>query len=145
MEGVLSPTKTGTQRMVDKTNASVQVLIEQRQEALKGTKDYKMYGINEGEGDRDVWMTYTHPKEVGKENWLDSIGNDVQFAVSKAYYGLKTWFKDFVFFLLQLLYEAAALCINTMRTFNLLICALLGPFVFGLAVFDGFQYSLQYG
>jgi len=40
------------------------------------------------------------------------------------------------------LYEAAALCINTIRTFYLIILAILGPIVFGLAVFDGFQHTL---
>lgn len=44
--------------------------------------------------------------------------------------------------MLQILYEAAALCINTIRTFQLLIFAILGPLIFGLAVFDGFQHTL---
>jgi conjugative transposon TraJ protein len=43
---------------------------------------------------------------------------------------------------LQVLFEAAALCINTIRTFYLIILAILGPIVFGLAVFDGFQHTL---
>ena len=43
---------------------------------------------------------------------------------------------------LRILYEAAALCINTLRTFNLIVLSILGPLVFGLAVFDGFQHTL---
>jgi conjugative transposon TraJ protein len=34
------------------------------------------------------------------------------------------------------------LCINTIRTFYLIVLAILGPLVFGLAVFDGFQHTL---
>jgi len=36
---------------------------------------------------------------------------------------------------------AAALCINTIRTFYLIVLAILGPLVFGLAVFDGLQHT----
>jgi uncharacterized RDD family membrane protein YckC len=43
---------------------------------------------------------------------------------------------------LKVLFEAAALCINTIRTFYLIVLAILGPLVFGLAVFDGFQHTL---
>jgi conjugative transposon TraJ protein len=43
---------------------------------------------------------------------------------------------------LKILFEAAALCINTIRTFYLIVLAILGPLVFGLAVFDGFQHTL---
>ena len=63
--------------------------------------------------------------------------------MSKAYYNIKSMFKEFLSFLLQVLYEAAALCINTIRTFKLIILAILGPLVFGLSVFDGFQHTLS--
>jgi conjugative transposon TraJ protein len=43
---------------------------------------------------------------------------------------------------LQVCYEAAALCINTIRTFYLVVLAILGPVVLGLSVFDGFQHIL---
>ncbi len=43
---------------------------------------------------------------------------------------------------LQVLFAAASLCINTVRTFYLIVLAILGPLVFGFAVFDGFQHTL---
>src|SRR3546814_2775928 len=43
---------------------------------------------------------------------------------------------------LRIILEAAALCINTRRPFNLVLLAILGPLVFALAVFDGFQHTL---
>lgn len=142
MNGILFVTEAATQKMVDDSNRSVEKLIEQRQKELQQTQSYKMYGINDGEGDRDVWLKYTHDQKEEDEGIFAGIGHDVEFSMSRAYYNLKNWFKDFISFLLQLLYEAAALCINTLRTFNLLICALLGPFVFAISVFDGFQHSL---
>ena len=45
---------------------------------------------------------------------------------------------------MEIFYEAAALVINTLRTFNLLVLALMGPLVLGLSVFDGFHHSLQH-
>ena len=45
--------------------------------------------------------------------------------------------------LLQVLFFAAALCINTIRTFQLVVLSILGPLVFGLSVFDGFQHTLS--
>jgi len=44
---------------------------------------------------------------------------------------------------LQVLYAAAILCINVIRTFYLIVLAILGPLVFGISVFDGLQHSLQ--
>ena len=41
-----------------------------------------------------------------------------------------------------MLFFAAALCINTIRTFQLIVLSILGPLVFGLSVFDGFQHTL---
>ena len=43
---------------------------------------------------------------------------------------------------LKVLFEAASLCIDTIRTFYLIVLAILGPLVFGIAVFDGFQHTL---
>ncbi|WP_121354104.1 hypothetical protein [Flavisolibacter nicotianae] len=43
---------------------------------------------------------------------------------------------------LHILYMAAALCINTIRTFYLIVLAILGPLAFGMAVFDGFGHTL---
>jgi conjugative transposon TraJ protein len=73
---------------------------------------------------------------------LGSVGNDMKFAMSKASYNFRNTIKEWMSEVLQVLYEAAALCINTIRTFYLIILAILGPIVFGLAVFDGFQHTL---
>src|SRR5690606_2622054 len=43
---------------------------------------------------------------------------------------------------LEVLFQAAALCINTIRTFYLVVLSVLGPLVFGLSVFDGLHHTL---
>ena len=44
--------------------------------------------------------------------------------------------------LLELVFESAALCINTIRTFYLIVLAIIGPIVFGLSIYDGFQHTV---
>ncbi|MFX8453424.1 conjugative transposon protein TraJ, partial [Acinetobacter baumannii] len=77
-----------------------------------------------------------------KEGWLKSIGNDIKFAFSKFSYNFRNSIKQWMSEVLKVLFEAAALCINTIRTFYLIVLAILGPLVFGIAVFDGFQHTL---
>jgi conjugative transposon TraJ protein len=51
---------------------------------------------------------------------------------------IRGWFRE----LLELLFQAAALVIDTVRTFFLIVLAILGPIAFGIAVYDGFQSTL---
>lgn len=103
-----------------------------------------MYVGATGSGDRDKWYKYTNPdNSTGDgEGVLESVGNDIKFAMSKASYDFRNSVKAWISEVLQVLYEAAALCINTIRTFQLVVLAILGPLVFGIAVFDGFQHTL---
>jgi hypothetical protein len=52
------------------------------------------------------------------------------------------WIRELIREFLELVFEAAALCINTIRTFYLLVLAIIGPIVFGLAIYDGFQHTV---
>ena len=51
---------------------------------------------------------------------------------------IRNWFRE----LLELLFQAAALVIDTIRTFFLIVLAILGPIAFAIAVYDGFQSTL---
>ena len=98
-----------------------------------------------GNGDRDKWYKYTHPNESpDDEGLISGIGNDIKFAMSKASYNFRNSIKMWMSEVLQLLFAAASLCINTIRTFNLIILAILGPLAFGLSVFDGFQHTIKH-
>ena len=48
------------------------------------------------------------------------------------------WFRE----LLELMFQAAALIIDTLRTFFLIVLAILGPLAFAISVYDGFQSTL---
>ncbi len=142
MNGMLKPITLATEHMVQGSNQAIEVLLQQKQQALEKTPAYQMYlGMN-GEGDRSRWYEYTYGENAG-EGWLESVGHDLEFTMAKAAYQFRNSIKEFMSQVLELLFEAAALCINTIRTFNLIVLSILGPIVFGLAVFDGFTHSLK--
>lgn len=140
INGVMSPTATGTRQMVTDSEAAVAKLLQMKQEAIKNTAYWQMYVGPTGGGDRDKWYKYNYGDK--SEGFFKSIGNDIKFAFAKFQYSFRNSIKQWMSEVLKVLFEAAALCINTIRTFYLVILALLGPLVFGLAVFDGFQHTV---
>lgn len=144
INGVMNPVVTVTGGMVKNSDAAIEKLLAQKQAAIEKTDTWQMYVGDDGEGDRDKWYKYTHPDDPNgdKEGVFSGLGNDVKFAMDKASYKFRNSVKQWMSEILQVVYEAAALCINTIRTFYLVVLAILGPLVFGLAVFDGFQHTL---
>lgn len=143
INGVLKPTVTATAALVTNSNETVQVLLAQREAAIKQTVQYQALIGPTGEGDRDKWYKYTHPgQDPSNEGFFPSIGNDMVFALDKIEYNIRYYIKLWISQVLQIIYYAASLCIDTLRTFHLIVLAILGPLVFGIAVFDGFQHSL---
>jgi conjugative transposon TraJ protein len=144
INGIMKPTVSATGQMVKDSDKAIALLLKQKEEAIKKTAAWQMYVGESGSGDRDKWYKYTHPDDPtgSDEGIFEGIGNDIKFAMSKASYNFRNSIKEWMSEVLRVLYEAAALCINTIRTFNLIVLAILGPLVFGIAVFDGFQHTL---
>lgn len=140
INGIMEPTVKGTAKMVDNSDKAVAQLLQMKAEAIKKTAHWQMYQGDNGEGDRDKWYKYTYGDQ--REGWTEVISNDVQFYFAKLSYRFRNSVKQWMSEVLQILFQAAALCINTIRTFYLIVLAILGPLVFGIAVFDGFQHSL---
>ncbi|HUC81930.1 MAG TPA: conjugative transposon protein TraJ [Flavisolibacter sp.] len=143
INGVMKPTVTGTAAMVTDSDQAIAQLLKMKEEAIKKTAYWQMYVGEDGGGDRDKWYRYTNPGEdPDDEGFFEGIGNDISFAMAKFSYNVRASIKQWMSEILKVLFEAAALCINTIRTFYLIVLAILGPLVFGLAVFDGFQHTL---
>jgi len=144
MNGVLQPVVNATGSMVKDSDKAIAALLKQKDEAVKKSKQWQMYVGESGNGDSDKWYKFTHPKdpERTKEGVFEGLGNDVKFWMDKNYYNFRNSIKQWMSEILQVLFAAAALCINTIRTFYLIVLAILGPLVFGFAVFDGFQHTL---
>jgi conjugative transposon TraJ protein len=142
INSILTPTVTGTAAMVDGSNNSIAFLVRKKEEAIRKSPLWQMYVGVDGDGDKAKWYRYTHP-EGDEEGLLNGIGNDIRFAMAKASYNFRNSIKQWMSEILHILYQAAALCINTIRTFYLIILAILGPLIFGLSVFDGLQHTLM--
>ncbi len=143
INGVMKPTVTGTATMVDDSNKAITALLKKKEDAIKNSDVWQMYVGESGIGDRDKWYKYTHQgKDPSEESIVAGIGNDIKFAMAKASYNFRNSIKQWLSEILRILFEAAGLCINTIRTFYLIVLAILGPLVFGMAVFDGFQHTL---
>lgn len=144
MNGVLRPVVTATAQMVKGSDDAIAALLKQKEEAVKQSKQWQMYVGDSGHGDSDKWYRFTHPKDPDreKEGMFEGLGNDVKFYMDKMSYNFRNNIKEWLSEVLQVLFAAAALCINTIRTFYLIVLAILGPLVFGFAVYDGFQHTL---
>lgn len=144
INGILKPTVTATAAMVEGSNKAIEVLLKEKEKAIRETNPWKMYVGETGAGNRDQWYKYTHSGEdPADESMLAGIGNDVKFAMEKASYNFRNSVKQWMSEVLRVLFEAASLCIDTLRTFQLVVLSVLGPLVFGLAVYDGFQHTLS--
>lgn len=142
MNGVMKPTVTATEKMVKNSDAAIQRLLQAKEEALKKTEAWQAYVGDTGEGDQDKWYKYTHPDEQdgsGNSGMFSGITNGMKFWMDKQAYNFKNNIKQWMSSVLEVVFQAASLCINTIRTFILIVLAILGPLVFGLSVFDGFR------
>ncbi len=60
----------------------------------------------------------------------------------RLWYDIKAWFREVVRDFFELLFNASALVIDTIRTFFLVVLAILGPIAFAFSIYDGFQATL---
>ena len=62
--------------------------------------------------------------------------------IERGFYNLKKAVRDWFRELLEMLFQAAALVIDTLRTFFLVVLSILGPIAFAISVYDGFGSTL---
>lgn len=77
--------------------------------------------------------------ELGALDAIEACG----MYVDRAMYNMKKAVQNFFRELLELLFNAAALVIDTLRTFFLIVLSILGPVSFAISCWDGFQASLS--
>ncbi len=145
INGVMNPTVTATEVMMDNSNLAIENLLKHKEELVKGTIQGVMFRNNHHEGDYEKWLKYTEGLPEGSDSgksWWESLSSKLEFEGAKWSFNFKHWIKQALAEILQLLFEAAALCINTLRTFQLVVLSILGPLVFGLSVYDGFHHTL---
>src|SRR5690606_23287459 len=122
----------------------IEVLLKQKENAVKKSKQWQIYVGEDGTGNREEWYKYKYPEDNkgAEDRWLKGISNDIQFWMEKQSYNfrnsIKAWLKE----VLEVVYLGASLCINTLRTFFLIVLAIVFPLVLGFSVYDGFQDTL---
>ena len=133
LNGILQPTVAGTDALVTDTNAAItRVLTED-------SPEWQAYVGQDGAGNQEIWEQYSGDADTGV---FSGISNAIKFNLDRISYFFRNALRMLLSQLLQIVYEAAALCINTLRTFELVLLAILGPLVLGLAAFDGFRHVL---
>jgi len=137
MNGVLKPVVTATAAMGGDSGKAIRWHIQQEEQAVKkepppGTVPGRDAGGN------PQWQKYKQPQgTTNKQGFFSGLSNAFSFL------NLKNYIKEGISQIVSILYAAAGLCIDTIRTFYLIILSILGPLVLGLSVFDGFQQTLS--
>ena len=143
---VMNPTVRATAAMVEHSNSSIEALLKHKEQVAKGTTKGQMLGTNIQEHDYEKWLNYSEGLDddspTPEQGFWDTINNRLGFFASKSMFNFKYWIKQALSEVLQVLFQAASLCINTLRTFQLVVLSILGPLVFGLSVYDGFHHTL---
>lgn len=132
INGVLKPVELATRDMSKDSHKAILYHIAEQEKAIKETPDVGPYS-----GGNDDTEKYEQPDgTTGEDGMFSGLKNAFSF------FNIKSMFKVFISELANTFYAAAALCINTIRTFYLIVLFILGPLVLGLSVFDGFQHTL---
>lgn len=134
INSVMSPIVQGTASMLDGQTLDMQKYREEkdRLEYEQMMNDPSTaYLVDDAEFDRQI-------DELG----VTEIGTAAGMYVERGLYKIKKWFQNLMRELLELLFQAASLTIDTIRTFFLVVLAILGPINFAISVWDGFQNTL---
>ncbi|NLR68520.1 conjugative transposon protein TraJ [Chitinophaga varians] len=130
MNGALKPIEEATRAMTGDALDAVWYNIDQQEQAIK-------QDAPPGTG--------PSAPDMGKYEQPDGSNEGIFSGLQNVFtwFNIKSFIKVFIMEIVQILYTAVGLCINTIRTFYLIILAILGPIVFALSIFDGFQNSLS--
>lgn len=133
---VLSPIVTGTHQLLASQTMDMEEFAKQKDrveiEMMKRNPE-TAYLVDDAEFDRQI-------ENLG---WgFEDIGTVLGMTFERGWYKLKKDVRNLFRDILELIYQAAALCIDTIRTFFLIVLTILGPISFAISVFDGFQSTL---
>ena len=134
---VLNPIVTGTHAILEGQTLDLNKLQEQKdlleKEAMLRNPEAS-YLVNDEEFDKKI-------DELGW--WPDDLATMGGMYAEREVYKLGQEIKNFFRELLEILFQAAALVIDTVRTFFLIVLSILGPIAFALSVWDGFQSTMS--
>jgi conjugative transposon TraJ protein len=130
LNGVLDGVSSATNAVVRVQNQSIIKLQERKEALLAARPENAAYTSDEA-----------FEKELGAKDILD-IGGKTALYFDRLSYDVQKNFREWMRNALELLHQSAALIINTVRTFFLLILSIIGPISFGFAIWPGFESTL---
>ena len=133
INAVMSPVVKGTHTLLESQITDVQDLQKQKEQLEYDAR------VREGKAwlvDDEVYDQKM--KDLGILDATEKLG----MWVERGFYDMKMWFRQLVRDFFELLFNAAALTIDTLRTFFLVVLSILGPLSFALSIYDGFQSTL---
>jgi len=136
INAVLSPVVQGTHgilenQVLDLTDLQAKKDLLEREAMLRNPET--AYLVSDEEFDKKLEELGWSPSDLVTISgmYMERQGYKFEQAV-------KNWFRE----LLEVLFQAAALVIDTIRTFFLIVLSILGPIAFAISVWDGFQSTL---
>ena len=134
LNSVLSPVVTGTHNILETQTFDMNEYRRQKDklefEAMKRNPE-TAYLVDKESFDNKL-------DEFGALDAIEACG----MYMDRAMYNMKKAVQNFFRELLELMFNAAALVIDTLRTFFLIVLSILGPISFAISCWDGFHASL---
>ena len=136
LNGVMSPIVKGTNGMLQEQTFDMKKYREQKDrleyEAMARNPE-TAYLVSDEAFDKQIEELGFSPGDLATMTGM---------YLERGAYNLEKKVRDFFRSIMELLFEAAALIIDTLRTFFLVVLAILGPIAFAISVWDGFQSTL---
>lgn len=137
MNSILSPIVQGTHRMLEGQTLDMQQYRAQKdqleREAMMRNPE-TAYLVSNEEFDKQIDELGWSAKDIATMGGM---------YIERSMYNFRKDVRDFMREVLELLFAAAALLIDTLRTFFLIVLSILGPIAFAISVWDGFQSTLS--
>lgn len=136
VNAVLSPIVKGTNAMLENQVLDLNKLQEQKdlleREAMLRNPE-TAYLVSDAEFDKKLDELGWSPSDLVAISGM---------YMERGMYDLKKSIRDWFRELLEILFQASALVIDTIRTFFLIVLSILGPISFAISIWDGFQSTL---
>lgn len=136
INAVLSPVVTGTHNILEGQVLDLHALQQQKdqleREAMLRNPE-TAYLVSNEEFDKKLEELGWSPSDLATMSGM---------YIERTMYNMEKSVRDSFRELLEVLFQAAALVIDTIRTFFLIVLSILGPIAFAISVWDGFQSTL---
>lgn len=134
INSIMSPVVQGTNGMLQSETLDMQKYAE-----IKDKLEYEAMR-------RNPETAYLVDNEIFEEKLdqlgITDVGEIAGMYIERGLYQTKKWIREAFREILEIVFKAAALIIDVIRTFFLIVLSILGPLAFAISVWDGFQSTL---